>query len=114
MTEVSNANARPQPREAGLLVRGSLIELRRRCGKANCRCREGELHATWALSYSVKGRTRLLTLRPKDLPAVRQALRRYRQAAAALERRALRGIERLAERVRTEKARERKGKGGRR
>ena len=48
------------------LVRGSVVTHRRRCGKPNCRCADGEaLHETTVLSYSEGGRTRLLTL-PAD------------------------------------------------
>ena len=39
-----------------LVLRGSLIVLRRRCGKPGCHCATGEPHATPALSYSVEGK----------------------------------------------------------
>src|SRR5674476_1152735 len=56
------------PESAGLprLVRGSVVTHRRRCGKPNCRCADGEaLHESTVLSYSEGGRTRLL-MRPAD------------------------------------------------
>jgi hypothetical protein len=76
----------------GVLVRGSLINLRRKCGKPICSCAEGEMHTTPALSYSVKGKTRILTLRSSDVAAVKQALLNYRRAAAELEKKAMAGI----------------------
>jgi hypothetical protein len=82
-------------RRAPRLVRGSLITLRRRCGKRNCRCAEGAPHETPALSYSVEGRTRTLTLRPADVPMVQAALERYAAARQRLEDEALAGIEAL-------------------
>jgi hypothetical protein len=48
--------------EGPRVLPGSLITLRRKCGKANCRCASGTPHETPALSYSVAGRTRILTL----------------------------------------------------
>ena len=49
---------KPSERMPGLL-RGSLVTLRRRCGKPSCRCAVGEqLHETPALSHSEGGRTR--------------------------------------------------------
>ena len=98
----------PKSADAGgePMARGSLVRLRRRCGKTNCHCRDGQPHSTWALSYSVKGKTKLLTLRDRDLPRVRRALGRYRRAAADLERMALRGIERLAQHIRKDKRKE--------
>ena len=82
-------------RRAPRLVRGSLITLRRRCGKPNCRCADGVAHETPALSYSLEGRTRTLTLRPQDVPVVRAALERYAAARQRLEDEALDGIEAL-------------------
>lgn len=76
-----------------LLVRGSLIVLKRRCGKAICRCADGAPHETPALSYSVEGGTRMLTLRREDVPLVEEALARYRRALVELDARALEGIE---------------------
>lgn len=84
-------SARP---DAGILLRGSLITLRRKCGKPTCSCADGEMHATPALSYSVKGKTRILTLRRADVPAVKRALINYRMAVAELEKKALAGIHR--------------------
>ncbi len=77
------------------LLRGSLITLRRRCGKPNCRCATGEPHETPALSYSHKGRTRTVTLREDDLDEVAAALERYRAARERLEQDAQAGIEAL-------------------
>jgi hypothetical protein len=86
-------------RHAPRLVRGSLITLRRRCGKPNCRCADGAPHETPALSYSVEGRTRTVTLRPADVPAVQAALERYGAARQRLEDDALAGIEALRART---------------
>lgn len=77
-----------------ILLRGSLITLRRKCGKPTCYCADGEMHSTPALSYSVKGRTHILTLRSSDVPTVNRALMNYRRAVAELEKKALAGIRR--------------------
>jgi Family of unknown function (DUF6788) len=90
-------------RRAPRLVRGSLITLRRRCGKPTCRCAEGAPHETPALSYSHDGRTRTVTLRPEDLPAVAAALERYAAARQRLEDEALAGIQALRARPSTDR-----------
>ena len=77
---------------SGVLIRGSLITLKRKCGKPTCACADGEPHTTPALSYSVKGKTRILTLRSGDVPSIRQALTNYKVAAAELEKKALCGL----------------------
>ena len=96
----------PQPRPPRLeplLLRGSLIVLRRKCGKRACHCVEGVAHETPALSVSVAGVTQILTLRGPDLPEVRAALRRYQQALANLDRQALAGLAELRQRIEREK-----------
>ena len=93
----------PSPRRT-LVLRGSLVSLTRRCGKPSCRCADGEPHSTPALSYSVGGTTKMLTLRPSDLREVRAALARYQRAFAALERQALRNVDLLRKRIAREKA----------
>jgi hypothetical protein len=87
-----------------LVLRGSLIVLRRRCGKPGCHCATGEPHATPALSYSVEGKTRMLTLGGVDLSEVEAGIARYEAARAELETRARSGIEALRTRLAATKA----------
>ncbi len=82
------------------LLRGSLIQLRRKCGKPNCRCDHGSPHVSPALSYSQGGKTRILTLPPDRRPRVRAALARYQLALRELERQAQRGLRYLARELR--------------
>ena len=66
---------------------GSLYLLRRRCGKPTCRCRQGDLHATWVLTRSEQGRGRLYRVPEPERVAVRRLTERYRdwqRARAAL------------------------------
>ena len=66
---------------------GSLYLLRRRCGKPTCRCRQGELHATWVVTRSEQGRVRLYRVPEKDRAQVRRltaAYREWQRARAAL------------------------------
>jgi len=92
------------------LLRGSVITLRRKCGKSNCQCSQAEPHQTPALSYSLRGATRILTLRPQDLREVRAALVRYRKALHQLDRQALAGIQQLRQRIEKEKTQARQEK----
>jgi len=90
-----------------LMLRGSLIVLRRKCGKASCRCCEGAPHETAALSFSVGGTTQILTLRAEDVREVRVALSRYRRSLLALDRQALAGIAMLRRRLDADRAKRR-------
>ena len=68
------------------VVRGSVVTHRRKCGKATCRCADGEqLHESTVLSYSQGGRTRFLMLPAQDVAAVQAATARYRAALAKIE-----------------------------
>jgi len=62
----------------GVMTPGSLYLLRRRCGKATCRCARGELHATWVVTRSERGRIRLYVVSPIERSWVRQLTGEYR------------------------------------
>lgn len=86
---------RHQGKDTTKLLRGTLFTLRRRCGKANCRCAEGEAHESPALAYPEGGRTKTLSLTHADLDQVRSALDRYERARSALDASADAGIAEL-------------------
>ena len=71
------------------LVKGSIYDLRTRCGKPSCHCASdpGPLHTSTVISWSEHGQTRLRTLPPGELAHFRQLTENYRsfrQARAAL------------------------------
>ena len=81
-------------------MRGSVVTHRRRCGKPNCRCADGEtLHEATVLSYSERGRTRFVMLPATEVAAVRAAADRYRMAQAKLEAEGEAGREALIARL---------------
>lgn len=88
---------RDEPR----VLPGSLITLRRKCGKAGCRCATGAPHETPALSYSVRGRTKMLTLTAEEVAAVAAAVARYRSTLHELEAEARAELDALVARVQT-------------
>jgi hypothetical protein len=90
------------PEVMALVLRGSLITLRRKCGRPRCRCAEGELHETPALSLNVGGKTTIVTLRPEEIPEIQAALERYHQARVRLDQQVRAGVARLQERHRRE------------
>ena len=88
------------------MIRGSVVVQRRRCGKATCRCADGEsLHEATALSYSQDGRNRTVMLAPDQVEAVTAAVARYRQAQARLEQQANAGLAELLARAATRRGR---------
>jgi hypothetical protein len=85
------------------LVKGSVYDLRTRCGKPSCHCAsdQGPLHTATVISWSHNGKTRLRTLPSGELARFRQLAenyRRFRQARATLvklHRRIVAHIDRL-------------------
>jgi hypothetical protein len=63
------------------LMRGSIVERRRRCGRPNCACARDPKarHGGKFLTVHLEGRTHALHLRPEDEARVRQAITAYGQ-----------------------------------
>jgi hypothetical protein len=69
------------------MLQGSFYLLRRKCGKANCRCAAGHLHASWVLTRSEAGRDRIYSVPKEQRARLRQRAaeyRRWQRARAAL------------------------------
>ena len=81
------------------MLRGSLITLRRRCGTKTCKCAEGVLHESPALSCKIGGKSHVITLAADEVPVVSFALDRYAKAYEELERACEDGIAWLREQV---------------
>ncbi len=72
------------------MVQGSFYLLRRKCGKPNCRCVTGQLHAAYVLTRSEQGKDRLYMVPKEQRAQVRKwaaEYRRYQRARAVLARR---------------------------
>jgi hypothetical protein len=65
--------------QAQAMCPGSLYLLRRHCGKPQCRCQEGELHATWVVTRSESGRVRLYRVPESERAVVRRLTDNYRE-----------------------------------
>ena len=65
------------------VIKGSVYELKRKCGKPGCKCAQGELHCRMVVSASEKGRTRLRVIPRGFLVEVKSKVRRYQQLRRA-------------------------------
>ena len=63
----------------GEMVPGCLYRLRRKCGKPTCRCAQGELHETWALTRSEQGQARLYSVPAEERATLRDRTLQYRR-----------------------------------
>jgi hypothetical protein len=65
------------------LIPGSFYLLRRKCGKASCRCAQGQLHTTWVLTRSEAGQHKLYPVPPDQRARVRKLAAAWKRAQKA-------------------------------
>lgn len=90
------------------LLKGSVYDLKTRCGKPSCRCAapDGARHTTPVLSWSHQGKTQLRSLPAKEVDRTRRLTENYRQfrqtrtALVKLQRQTLTTIDRLEKALR--------------
>ena len=68
------------------VIKGSVYELKTKCGKPGCKCAQGQLHPRMVLSASDKGRTQLRVIPTGFLGEVQVKVRRYRELRRARAR----------------------------
>jgi hypothetical protein len=65
------------------VVKGSVYELKTKCGKPGCKCAKGQLHHRMVLSVSEKGKTRLRAIPRGFLIEVKSKVQHYQQLRRA-------------------------------
>jgi hypothetical protein len=69
----------------GPMAKGSLVEVRKPCGRANCpACLDGSRHRAFMFHYADGARRRCMYVPPDLVPALREALRIGRLAEEVL------------------------------
>jgi len=67
-------------------IRGSIYELKGKCGKPNCYCAKTQRrHTSLMLSFSYKGKTKLVPIRKEQIPEIKSKLNDYKQLKAAID-----------------------------
>ena len=61
------------------VIKGTVYELKRKCGKPGCKCARGELHTRMVVSASEGGKTRLQVIPHGSLVEVQTKVRRYQE-----------------------------------
>ena len=67
------------------ILRGSIVIVKRYCGKANCRCLKGHKHRSLYISQSNKGESRLIYIPQRSEKEVRRLIRNYQALKKATE-----------------------------
>jgi len=61
------------------IIKGSIYELKRRCGKRNCKCAKGEQHVSMVISMSEGGKTKLHTISLDQVEKLKPKVEHYKQ-----------------------------------
>ncbi|MBW1848772.1 MAG: hypothetical protein JRJ27_16890 [Deltaproteobacteria bacterium] len=61
------------------VIKGSVYELKTKCGKPGCKCAKGQLHHRMVISASEKGKTKLRAIPDGFLVEVQTKVRRYQE-----------------------------------
>lgn len=88
-------------------LRGSIVEYRSPCGKANCRCKRGYLHTSTYLSITIEGKTQMLCLPKKEPRIKKEAISwcsNYKRAKEIMEELTLINLRILKEKIRSSRA----------
>ena len=68
------------------LLRGSLVEMQRTCGKSGCRCQRGDKHRALYLSIKSGGKRSMVYIPPGLEPLVREWVRNAKELDKLLHR----------------------------
>lgn len=61
------------------VIHGSTVSMARRCGKAGCRCAQGEKHVSLYLSVKIEGKRRMVYIPARLEEHVRRHVEAYRE-----------------------------------
>ena len=72
------------PKRPGV-IRGSLVIMKRVCGKVSCRCLKNSPHKSLYISQSYKGKTRMTYVPKRSEEVVRRGIFEYRRIKDVLD-----------------------------
>jgi arginine/lysine/ornithine decarboxylase len=67
-------------------IRGSLVIMRRSCGKSNCHCLKGQKHKAIYISQSYAGKTRMFYIPQRSEQKAHQHIKNYQKIRDILNR----------------------------
>lgn len=79
------------------VIRGTLVTLKRFCGKMNCKCVKGYKHEALYISQGIKGKTRMIYVPKNSVRKVIQHVEHYRDIKKILDENSRKNIQKLTE-----------------
>ena len=75
-----------QIRSLDNVIRGSIYELKTKCGKPTCYCaKSARRHVALMLSFRYRGKTRLVPIKAEQIPTIKARINDYKQLKAAID-----------------------------
>ena len=65
-------------------IRGSMVIMKRFCGKPNCRCQKGQKHKSAYLSQSQRGKTKMIYIPHHAVKKTAEHIKNYRKLKGIL------------------------------
>ena len=68
------------------VIRGSVFEFKRYCGKPSCSCAKTKTpHKSMFLSFKYQGKTRLVPIKKEQIPEIKKRIKDYKELKAAID-----------------------------
>ena len=68
------------------VIRGSIFEMKRLCGKENCSCAKTKIpHKSMFLSFKYEGKTQMIPIKKNQIPQLKMRIKDYKDLKAAID-----------------------------
>jgi len=68
------------------VIRGSIFEMKRFCGKKNCRCAKAKTpHKSMFLSFKYQGKTQMVPIKKNQIPQLKMRIQDYKELKEAID-----------------------------
>ncbi len=72
------------------VIKGSIIEMKRYCGKKNCKCAKTKTpHKSLFLSFKYEGKTRMIPIKKEQIPEIKSRISSYKELKSAIDKLAM-------------------------
>jgi len=68
------------------VIKGSIVEMKRFCGKKNCKCAKTNTpHKSLFLSFRYKGKTKMIPIKKEQISEIKARIGDYKELKAAID-----------------------------
>jgi len=68
------------------VIKGSVYEMKRYCGRPNCKCAKSKTpHRSMFLSFTYQGKTKLIPIKKEQIPQIKKRISDYKELKAGID-----------------------------